>query len=179
MDAKERTPLRIEQVALQTGLTRRTIRYYEEIGLLAPATRSSGNYRLFPPETVRRLRMICRFRSTLGLSLAQTKALVEAEEEIEEIRSTWKGVKSGRTKGARMDRAVALLVRQMQLIDEKLDALREVRAGLEARRDLVVKKRAELAPRAARRSNAPQERHRAHAAPRRGTGPKRQRRADG
>jgi DNA-binding transcriptional MerR regulator len=132
--------LRIEQLSLETGLTKRTIRYYEEIGLLPPATRSGGNYRLFPPETVRRLRMICRFRSTLGLSLAQTRAIVEAEEEIEMLRSTWSDQADSHRQEAKIGRAITLIGQQVALIDEKVDALRELRAGLEARREALRKK---------------------------------------
>jgi len=143
--------LRIEQVSLETGLTKRTIRYYEEIGLLAPATRSGGNYRLFPTDTVRRLRMICRFRSTLGLSLAQTKAIVEAEEEIETLRGAWREHEDPKKRSAKLDRAITLIGQQMALIDEKVDALRELRAGLEARREILQKKRGTRATRAAHR----------------------------
>ena len=52
--------LRIQEVAEDTGLTPRAIRYYEEVGLLAPAARSEGAYRLYDAEDLDRLRFIRR-----------------------------------------------------------------------------------------------------------------------
>ena len=50
--------LRIQEVAAETGLTPRSIRYYEEIGLLRPAARSQGDYRLYDASDLERLRFI-------------------------------------------------------------------------------------------------------------------------
>ncbi|MEB3231124.1 MAG: heavy metal-responsive transcriptional regulator [Leptolyngbyaceae bacterium] len=61
--------LKIGQVADQSGLPVKTIRYYEEIGLLSPnVERSESGYRLFAPEVLNRLAFIKRAQS-LGLSL--------------------------------------------------------------------------------------------------------------
>src|SRR6476661_4626578 len=60
---------RIEQVAARTGLTKRTLRYYEEIGLLPPPTRTEGNYRLYSAADIARLERIKRMRDLLGFSL--------------------------------------------------------------------------------------------------------------
>ena len=53
--AVEPALLRIQEVADETGLTPRAIRYYEEVGLLAPAARSEGAYRLYDAEDLARL----------------------------------------------------------------------------------------------------------------------------
>src|SRR5215469_3736762 len=45
----------IEHVATRTGLTKRTLRYYEEVGLLPPAERTEGNYRRYSEADVQRL----------------------------------------------------------------------------------------------------------------------------
>jgi DNA-binding transcriptional MerR regulator len=50
--------LRIGDLARQTGKTVRAIHLYEELGLLRPATRSSGGFRLYERSTVERLRWI-------------------------------------------------------------------------------------------------------------------------
>ena len=67
----------IGEAARRTGLPPRTIRFYEQAGLLPAAARSSSGYRLYGPEDVRRLRLVSRAR-ILGLPLAQVKALAEA-----------------------------------------------------------------------------------------------------
>ena len=71
--------LRIQEVAAETGLTPRTIRYYEELGLLAPAARSEGAYRLYDAEDLERLRFIRGLRDDAGFSLAEIGQLLEDE----------------------------------------------------------------------------------------------------
>src|SRR4051795_3707457 len=71
--------LRIQEVAEDTGLTPRTIRYYEEVGLLAPAARSEGAYRLYDGEDLERLRFIRGLRDDAGFSLAEIRQLLEDE----------------------------------------------------------------------------------------------------
>ena len=73
--------LRIGEVAELTGTTPRTIRYYEEIGLLpAAADRQLGKRRHYDEADVERLREIVRLRDLLGLSLDELRSLVEAED---------------------------------------------------------------------------------------------------
>jgi DNA-binding transcriptional MerR regulator len=71
--------LRINQVAAETGLTTRAIRYYEEMGLLEPAARSEGDYRLYDDSDLERLQFIRSLRDDAGFSLAQIGQLLEDE----------------------------------------------------------------------------------------------------
>ena len=71
--------LRINEVAAETGLTTRAIRYYEEIGLLEPAARSEGDYRLYDASDLDRLTFIRSLRDDAGFSLAQIGQLLEDE----------------------------------------------------------------------------------------------------
>jgi DNA-binding transcriptional MerR regulator len=79
-DAPDTAPLRIGDVARLAGTTPRTIRYYEEIGLLpeAPA-RPSGQHRLYTAAEVERLREVMRLKHLLGVSLEELKTLLTAE----------------------------------------------------------------------------------------------------
>jgi|GEM_PF-248776 len=61
---------RIGEVAERTGLTRRTLRHYDELGLLVPSARSWGNYRLYSSDDLLRLLQIQNLKA-LGLSLAE------------------------------------------------------------------------------------------------------------
>ena len=76
---RPRRLLRIQEVAADTGLTPRTIRYYEELGLLAPAARSEGAYRLYDADDLERLRFIRGLRDDAGFSLAEIGQLLEDE----------------------------------------------------------------------------------------------------
>jgi DNA-binding transcriptional MerR regulator len=84
--------LRVGDVAAQTGTTARTIRYYEEIGLLTPdGDRPKGVHRLYGAEDVERIREVMRLRDLLGLSLEQLSTLVEVESVRRHLKHEWAG----------------------------------------------------------------------------------------
>ena len=68
--------LKIGQVAEKTGLTPKTIRYYEEIELLPPPPRTESGYRMYSENDVRRLLFITKARRT-GLSLAEAGTVLD------------------------------------------------------------------------------------------------------
>jgi MerR family copper efflux transcriptional regulator len=71
------TTLRIADVAERTGVPATTLRYYEDIGLLAPARRSGNGYRSYTDRDVERLTFITRAKQ-LDLSLDDLRELVTA-----------------------------------------------------------------------------------------------------
>jgi MerR family transcriptional regulator, repressor of the yfmOP operon len=80
--------LRIGDVAKLAGTTPRTIRYYEEIGLLPPSpARESGQHRLYTESEVERLREVMRLKDLLGVSLEQLKTLLAAEDARAAVRA--------------------------------------------------------------------------------------------
>ncbi|MBB1243847.1 MerR family transcriptional regulator [Streptomyces durbertensis] len=68
--------MRIGEVAERTGLSLRTIRHYEEVGVVSPAERSEGGFRLYGEAEVRRLRLARRMRP-LGFCLEDVRALLD------------------------------------------------------------------------------------------------------
>ena len=70
--------LRIHEAAAEVGLTARSVRYYEEVGLLRPAARSEGDYRLYDETDVERLRFIKGLRDDAGFSLAEISTSVSS-----------------------------------------------------------------------------------------------------
>jgi len=71
---------KIGEVAERTGVTTRTIRYYEELGLLGESGREKGRHRLYCDGDITRLRELIRLRNLLGVSLDELKCLLVAEE---------------------------------------------------------------------------------------------------
>jgi MerR family transcriptional regulator, repressor of the yfmOP operon len=67
---------RIGEVAKQTGVTTRTLRYWEELGILHPASRSDGGERLYAAADVRRVTRIRDLQELLGFSLDEVKAVL-------------------------------------------------------------------------------------------------------
>jgi DNA-binding transcriptional MerR regulator len=69
--------VQIGEVAERTGLSLRTIRYYEEVGLVPPSARSTGGFRLYAEEDVERLELVKRMKP-LELSLEEMRDLLAA-----------------------------------------------------------------------------------------------------
>ena len=127
------TLLRIDQVATRTGLTKRTLRYYEEIGLLDPPTRTEGGYRLYSEADIRRVESIRRLRTLLGFSLAEIRDLVRADEERARVRDAWRRDDAPAARLQHLEEAEALVRGQLRLVEEKLTGLEDMRAALRER----------------------------------------------
>jgi DNA-binding transcriptional MerR regulator len=120
----------IEQVAIRTGLTKRTLRYYEEVGLLPPTGRTEGNYRRYSEADVQRLVRIKELRDLLGFSLSDIRELIEAEDERGQIKLAYKQETDTEAKLAQLDRADELIRQQLHLIELKLTGLEDMRSAL-------------------------------------------------
>lgn len=67
--------MQIGEVAERTGLSLRTIRYYEEVGLVVPSARSQGGFRLYTEPDIDRLQLIKRMKP-LGFQLEEMRDLL-------------------------------------------------------------------------------------------------------
>lgn len=74
--------LQIGEVAEEVGLSLRTVRYYEEVGLLSAPTRTEGGFRLYGAEHLEQLRLIKQMKP-LGLSIEEMRALLRARNDLE------------------------------------------------------------------------------------------------
>jgi MerR family transcriptional regulator, repressor of the yfmOP operon len=137
--------LRIESVAQRTGLTKRTIRYYEEIGLLSPSGRSEGGYRLFSEADVARLERITALKDSTGLTLAEVAELLDAESVRERIRERYRATDDPAEKRAMLAESRTVLTRQLALIERKRSALDGLAADCQERLDRIAHLDGELA----------------------------------
>ena len=134
----------IEQVATRTELTKRTLRYYEEVGLLPPTGRTEGNYRLYSEEDIQRLERIKKLRELLGFSLADIRKLLHAEDERGQIKAAYQQETEAAAKVAQLDRADELIHSQLHLIEQKLAGLEQMRTELLATLERHQRRRTEL-----------------------------------
>jgi DNA-binding transcriptional MerR regulator len=116
--------LQIGEVAERTGVTQRTLRFYEEKGLLNPPSRMEGGFRLYSEEDVERVEKIKQLQKLLGFSLAEIKEMVEADEVKSQIRAGYRPDADIPERRERLERALAVTERQYALIRQKLDQLR-------------------------------------------------------
>lgn len=134
MTATSQRLARIGEVAEQVGVTARTIRYYEELGLLGDeARRAKGSHRLFTAEDIARLRELVRLRDLLGLSLEELTELAEAAQVQRCLRSRWEA-STGEAERARIvEAAIPNVTRQLELVRARQRGLAEFAAELEAK----------------------------------------------
>lgn len=133
-DAPASPLLRIQEVAAQLGLTTRTIRYYEELGLLEPAGRSGGDYRQYDPDDVERLRFIKGLRDDAGFSLAEIGQLLEDEAARERNRARFRTTPDRAERRSIVDDALARVERQIESLRGKMDRLAAMIDEAEERR---------------------------------------------
>jgi MerR family transcriptional regulator, repressor of the yfmOP operon len=126
--------LRIAEVAEGTGLTPRSIRYYEEMGLLAPAARSEGDYRLYDAGDVERLLFIRGLRDDAGFSLAEIRQLLEDEQARERTRARFRSTGDAAERRAIVAEALATVHRQVATLRGKRDRIDAMIVVAEERR---------------------------------------------
>ena len=117
------TSYRIGEVAAKVGLTERTIRYYEELGLLESVKRLEGGIRVYTDDDLRRLRYIRKLK-TLGLSLQE---MLELENLYRRHRSN-RGV---------LPRLMELLDAHLGTLDVRMSELRTLRDEIRSYREHV------------------------------------------
>jgi DNA-binding transcriptional MerR regulator len=131
--------LRIGELAERAGTTSRTIRYYEELGLLpSEADRGAGRHRLYGEADVERLRELLRLKQLLGLTLDELREVVAAEEARGALREEWqRGDASRRRREQILVEARTHIDRQLELLARRRDKLAELERELGERRALV------------------------------------------
>jgi DNA-binding transcriptional MerR regulator len=128
--------LRIGDLARRAGTTPRTIRYYEELGLLpAAAERDAGRHRTYSEDDVERLEQLLRMKDLLGLTLEELRGVVEAEDARNALRAEWRhGTPSPERREEILTEALAHIGHQLALVQRRRDKLNALQAELEAKR---------------------------------------------
>jgi DNA-binding transcriptional MerR regulator len=125
--------------------TPRTIRYYEEIGLLPGAEhRAQGKHRCYTEADVERINEIVRLRDLLGLSLDQLKQLLEAETARAELKREYHETEDPVARRRILEQALGHIASQLQLVRERRSELEKLETQLVERRKLVQKRLKEL-----------------------------------
>jgi DNA-binding transcriptional MerR regulator len=140
------TALRIGEVAKLVGTTPRTIRYYEEIGLLpAEGGRAAGQHRLYSDRDVAHLRDALRLKELLGVSLDELKELLAAEDARAALREEWHhGEPDADRRREILTEAARHIERQLELVRRRGAEIAALERELADKRELVLRRRREL-----------------------------------
>jgi DNA-binding transcriptional MerR regulator len=146
MSATVAAGLRIGEVAKRVGTTPRTIRYYEEIGILpGEGGRESGRHRLYGEREVQRLTDALRLKELLGLSLDELRELLEAEDARAALREEWRRSEPGAERRREMlGESRRLIDRQLALVRRRRDEIAALEDELTTKRRLVARRLREL-----------------------------------
>jgi DNA-binding transcriptional MerR regulator len=127
--------MRIGELADAVGTTPRTIRYYEEIGLLPGAgERPAGGHRTYTDEDAERVREVIRLKDLLGVSLEELRELVEAEEARAFLRREFYASEDPERRRQILTEALGLIGRQLELVRRRRHELTALEQDLLARR---------------------------------------------
>lgn len=117
--------LQIGEVADRVGLSLRTVRYYEEVELLTPTTRSEGGFRLFDQSQVDRLLLIKRMKP-IGMSLEDMRLLLDARDDLAGASSKDETVAAG----DRLEDFVSIAEERCEQLETQLVSARELAAQI-------------------------------------------------
>jgi DNA-binding transcriptional MerR regulator len=136
--------LRIQEAAAEVGLTPRSVRYYEEMRLLRPAARSEGDYRLYDPTDLERLRFIKGLRDDAGFSLSEIAQLLEDEVARERGHAAFHATTDPAERKRILCDRVARFERQVETLQRKIDRLQAMVDETEIKRVRTVAKIGEI-----------------------------------
>lgn len=138
------TAVRIGEVAQRVGVTTRTIRYYEELGLLGSGNREKGAHRTYREADVAHLQELIRLRDLLGLSLEELVELAEAEEARATLRGRWEEDPSDEERLRIVEEAIPHVERQLALVRARQATLEEFAGELATKLERLKRRRRAL-----------------------------------
>jgi MerR family transcriptional regulator, repressor of the yfmOP operon len=100
--------IRIGDAATRVGVSARTLRYYEELGLLTPSLYTPGGERRYTSDDVAHLERILELREVLGMNLDEIKEFLSLETRLDELRATYRASKGGTSQKARAEQRSTL-----------------------------------------------------------------------
>ncbi len=120
--------LTVEAVSQELGITPRTLRYYEQVGLISPTARTSGGHRLYNQSTVNLLGQILRLKDNLGISLQEIQEIIAAEESLKELRRTFhENVQTTETQKLLVERYINVLRELVDKMNKRIENVRSMR----------------------------------------------------
>ena len=118
---------RIGEVADSVGLSLRTIRYYEEVGLVTPSGRTEGGFRLYTNSDVDRLRLVKAVKP-VGMSLETMGELLEAADQVAGSPDS-----DHSEAESRLDAVLAVAIEQCDQLEERLVEARRALSEISGR----------------------------------------------
>lgn len=136
--------IKIDEVAKQTGLTKRTIRYYEEIGILPVPQRTEGGTRLYTQKDIELLNKVVNAKEVLGFTLHELQRYLEMSDALENTKVVYRSANNEQEQKEKLVQIIKVLDEQLSLIELKLEKIQNVKQELEELRTRAVTKKVQL-----------------------------------
>jgi MerR family transcriptional regulator, repressor of the yfmOP operon len=127
--------LRIGEAAALAGVSVRTLRYYEELGLLTPSAHSPGGARRYAEEDLARLARIRELKDLLGFNLDEVRNVLTAEDRLGSLRAAFHAEEDQAAQREIVTEALEINTRLQVAVRAKLERLAAFQAELEAKAD--------------------------------------------
>jgi DNA-binding transcriptional MerR regulator len=124
---------RIGEVAEAAGVSTRTLRYYEELGLVSPSGHSPGGARRYSDADLARVLRIRELQHLVGFNLDEIKTIVAAEARLDQLRSEFKAGGPPQRERELVAEAIEINDRLREDMQAKLSRLETFLADLDAR----------------------------------------------
>jgi DNA-binding transcriptional MerR regulator len=125
--------LRIGEMAEQLGVSTRTLRYYEEIGLLRPAAYSKGGTRRYSEADRARILRIRELQAIMGFNLEEIREILDSDDRLAELRTEYHSSASRKRQAAIVVEASKLNARTQEQVLSKIAVLQAFQSELEAK----------------------------------------------
>ena len=140
--------LSIDEVAKRTDLSKPTLRFYEQKGLVEPPARLPGKFRKYSSQDVEQLERVIQLRDLLGLSLTEIEETLKLDKErerlAEQARAQWDAANDPTVMKNWLDEARRLNQRQLDDVNKQLGAVQGRIKGLERLRDEIQSRRTRI-----------------------------------
>jgi DNA-binding transcriptional MerR regulator len=139
------TSYRIGEVAARTGVSTRTLRYYEEIGLIDLPGKAPGSNRRYTDDDVSRIERVLELRNVMGFDLERISKIVKAEHRLDELKAEFRAGVTRRRHAEIVEEAAVINAELRSHVADKLAVLEDFAADLDRRAARLEDLRAELA----------------------------------
>src|SRR5215470_3040698 len=124
---------RIGELAAELGVSTRTLRYYEQVGLIVPSGRTAGGSRRYTELDRERVAHIRKVQEVMGFDLVRIRRLLAAEDGLARLREEYRAGPTPDRRKTIVAEAVVFYEQMLSEIDAKLSALMEFKAATETR----------------------------------------------
>ena len=122
---------KIEEAAQTTGLTKRAIRYYEQIGLISAPERTEKGTRVYDDQDIERLQNVVTAKEVLGFSLQELQQYLDLKEQVKTVYSHYQSVQETTMQHEDLKQISDSLQAQIDMLDQKINQMTTFKMEME------------------------------------------------